>query len=108
MNRKLSTTDTLTRIGNSLYLYQNYGAYIKKWPKTHLLMIDVEKFKQINDTFGHNIGDLYLKTVAQLLERSFVDSLVARIHGDEFIVLTHYSEEKIKKTFIRVGLQFHL
>ena len=107
MNRKLSTTDTLTRIGNSLYLYQNYGAYIKKWPKTHLLMIDVEKFKQINDAFGHNIGDLYLKTVAQLLEKSFVDSLVVRIHGDEFIVLTHYSEEKIKKTFSFIEEEIH-
>ncbi len=99
MKKKRETIDTLTNIGNSLYFYQNYINYIKKHQNTQLIMIDIEKFKHINDTFGHNIGDLYLKIVAQLLTKNFSHSLVAHIHGDEFIVLTDQSENKIKKTF---------
>ena len=74
------TIDNLTGIGNSLHLQQNYLSYIKSHQNTQLIMIDVENFKPINDTFGHNIGDLYLKTVAQLLTKNFSNSLVIRVH----------------------------
>lgn len=99
MKKRKETTDSLTKIGNSLYLYQNYHEYMEQYKNVQLIMIDVEKFKQINDTFGHNTGDLYLKTVAQLLTRNFPYSLVARIHGDEFIVLTNYNEKEIEEKF---------
>lgn len=99
MQKNNETIDNLTRIGNSLHLQQNYLSYIKFHQNTQLIMIDVENFKQINDTFGHNIGDLYLKTVAQLLTKNFPDSLVTRVHGDEFIVLTNQNENQIEKTF---------
>ena len=99
MQKNNETIDNLTRIGNSLHLQQNYLSYIKSHQNTQLIMIDVENFKQINDTFGHNIGDLYLKTVAQLLTKNFPDSLVTRVHGDEFIVLTNQNENQIEKTF---------
>ena len=96
MQKNNETIDNLTRIGNSLHLQQNYLSYIKFHQNTQLIMIDVENFKQINDTFGHNIGDLYLKTVAQLLTKNFPDSLVTRVHGDEFIVLTNQNENQIR------------
>ena len=99
MQKNNETIDNLTRIGNSLHLQQNYLSYIKFHQNTQLIMIDVENCKQINDTFGHNIGDLYLKTVAQLLTKNFPDSLVTRVHGDEFIVLTNQNENQIEKTF---------
>ena len=52
------------------------------------LYFDVNKFKEINDTYGHNIGDEILQVVAQRL-RSAVssDDVVARLGGDEFVVL---------------------
>lgn len=99
MKKGKENIDNLTKIGNSLYLYQNYHEYMKQYKNVQLIMIDVEKFKQINDTFGHNTGDLYLKTVAQLLTRNFPHSLVAHIHGDEFIVLTNYNEKEIEERF---------
>ncbi len=53
-----------------------------------LLIIDVDKFKQVNDGYGHEIGDRVLKRVASLLEDSFRSTdFPARIGGDEFAVI---------------------
>lgn len=53
-----------------------------------LLIIDVDKFKQINDGYGHETGDRLLKRVAKLLEESFrATDFIARIGGDEFAVI---------------------
>lgn len=70
-----------------------------------LLIIDVDKFKLINDGYGHEVGDLVLKKVARLLEESFRSTdFPARLGGDEFaVILTDLSrsqqamvEQKIK------------
>lgn len=53
-----------------------------------LLMLDLDKFKEINDTFGHSVGDEVLCQTAALLKRTFRGSdIVGRIGGDEFVVL---------------------
>ena len=53
-----------------------------------LIYLDLDKFKPVNDTLGHNIGDLVLKAIAQRLQASVRESdTVARIGGDEFVVL---------------------
>jgi diguanylate cyclase (GGDEF)-like protein len=53
-----------------------------------LLIIDVDKFKQINDTYGHEMGDKALAKVAKLLQKSFKErDYVIRYAGDEFIVI---------------------
>lgn len=100
--------DSLTEIGNSEYLTKNYKDYITKYPKSQFIMIDIEKFKQINDNFGHQTGDIYLKQLARILKDSFQDSLVARIHGDEFVILTFLSEEEIEKVFYFVEKKIQL
>jgi diguanylate cyclase (GGDEF)-like protein len=52
------------------------------------LIIDVDQFKCVNDTYGHETGDLALRRVATLLERSFREAdYVIRYAGDEFVVL---------------------
>ena len=53
-----------------------------------LLIIDVDHFKKVNDTYGHAVGDRVLKRVAEILQRSFrsVD-IICRIGGDEFVVV---------------------
>lgn len=63
---------------------------VAKRDKAHLalMFIDLDKFKPINDTLGHDVGDLMLKEVAQRIQACLRESdTVARVGGDEFIVL---------------------
>ncbi len=59
----------------------------RKFSKLALLFIDIDGFKEINDTFGHDIGDQVLRIIAKRLRNSIQESdLLARFAGDEFIV----------------------
>lgn len=77
-----------------------------------LLLIDVDKFKDINDNYGHEIGDRALKRVAELLKHNFrSDDLCIRIGGDEFAVVmkgnSFFNEQRVisKIAFINEQLQ---
>ncbi len=52
-----------------------------------VMLIDVDKFKEINDTHGHGVGDVFLQIVGERLKTVFDGHLVARLSGDEFAVL---------------------
>lgn len=63
------------------------------------IMLDVDKFKEINDKYGHTVGDKVLKTVAQILESSFRSTdYAARIGGDEFAVVISKCDDDSQKT----------
>ena len=88
----LAHYDPLTDLPNRTLLTDRLqqGLAIAKRDKTllALLFIDLDKFKQVNDTLGHNVGDLLLKEVARRIQTCLRDSdTVARIGGDEFVVL---------------------
>ena len=63
-----------------------------------LIMIDVDYFKSVNDTYGHSVGDRVLKRVAEILRRSFrsVD-LIFRLGGDEFVVVMSRANSSMRE-----------
>ncbi|MEM7719513.1 MAG: EAL domain-containing protein [Pseudomonadota bacterium] len=95
-NREISEQalhDELTGLGNRRYLSIKLDEMIKGRKTSGLeiaaLHIDLDRFKQINDTMGHAAGDHVLKQVSEILsKRVRAKDVVARIGGDEFIVLT--------------------
>lgn len=80
-------TDILTGLGNRLQLSHVVGAAIEKAAPFSLLFMDLEKFKPINDTHGHEVGDKVLQIVAKRL-RALIrpQDLAVRIGGDEFVL----------------------
>lgn len=98
----LNIKDTLTSNYNR-YFIQNYFSYEKvKSSSLAFIFLDLDNFKSINDTFGHDYGDLLLKEIAKKIESCIgPKDILARIGGDEFIVLiqnaTSESELKLKE-----------
>lgn len=93
-----SSHDMLTGLPNRIYLHEQIQN-IKKFSETNnkkfaLIFLDLDHFKNINDTLGHDIGDALLKTVANILIASLPkESLIARIGGDEFILVISNFED---------------
>lgn len=85
----LSLHDSLTKLHNRAYFEDQLMQLQKSGKHTvGLLMCDVDGLKIINDTLGHNTGDIILQTVANILRDTFSsEDLVARIGGDEFVIL---------------------
>ncbi|MGF6573144.1 diguanylate cyclase (GGDEF)-like protein [Paraburkholderia sp. GAS333] len=88
----LATHDTLTGLPNRMLFMQKLESAIEQASRREeglaVLFVDLDRFKQINDQFGHSIGDKVLSAVARRLKQGlFTDDVVARLGGDEFIVL---------------------
>jgi len=83
----LATKDMLTGLDNRRAFYDKAGAMLPN-PGGTLLMIDVDHFKRVNDTFGHAMGDLCLQAVADHLRKEQRnEDVVARLGGEEFVLL---------------------
>ena len=81
-----------------------------------LVMIDLDGFKAVNDTWGHATGDAYLRTVALTLQENVrAIDVVARLGGDEFaLLLTHLEEQdggarlaRLETSFVKASPNFH-
>jgi len=87
-----ATIDALTGLPNRRYLLAHLGAGLDPISggrlQIGLLFIDLDRFKHINDVYGHSIGDAYLQAVGVALGQFHdADTFVARLAGDEFIVV---------------------
>ncbi len=99
--RRLSTTDVLTGLLNRRGFE---SAAEREWVRARrtrgdlvLFCVDLDGFKQVNDTHGHSEGDQLLQDVAELLRRTFrASEVIARLGGDEFAVLAVDSGDEIE------------
>lgn len=99
----MANTDPLTGIYNR-HFFNNYIEDLKRDKRItefSLIMLDVDRFKYINDHYGHNIGDLVLVEVAELLsDAARGEDFVVRYGGDEFLIVLMDSDETAIKSYV--------
>ena len=92
--RVLARTDDLTTLPNRRRLIAEIQSFASR--KGSLLLLDLDGFKPVNDTYGHEVGDKVLQQVAQRFMRALPSSaLLARLGGDEFGILVDGSQESV-------------
>ncbi|MEA3179353.1 MAG: two-component system, cell cycle response regulator [Gammaproteobacteria bacterium] len=93
IKRQLAMTDPLTGIYNRRYLLRHLGRELKRAQRfggdVSLLLLDVDHFKQINDTCGHVVGDQVLQNLTQVVTKCLqrATDWCARLGGDEFAIV---------------------
>lgn len=89
--KELANRDSMTNLYNRRFLCEISSELIsiakrEKSPLS-LIVFDIDKFKSINDTYGHSAGDQVIKTVAKLLQQTRESDIAARVGGEEFVLL---------------------
>lgn len=92
--------DPFTEVYNKVYVEQLIGQCLQKadHTRTAMLLIDIDMFKCINDTYGHTIGDYVIKESVRVLRNALrADDIIGRVGGDEFVIFFNnlYSEELV-------------
>ncbi len=100
---ELANRDFLTKLYSRKYFFEQATPYIYKAYHEEeacaVIMIDIDDFKKINDTYGHDIGDKVIKQVSQVLHDGLKGSdIVARYGGEEFCVLLKETDAESAKT----------
>ncbi len=90
-------TDHMTGVANRLYFTQRFEGEIRRAQNYRqllgLVMLDIDEFKKINDTYGHAAGDMAIRTFARIVrDVTRSTDLVCRYGGDEFIVLVTFAD----------------
>ncbi|SMY31657.1 GGDEF domain-containing response regulator [Photobacterium andalusiense] len=83
---KMANQDTLTGLWNRRYFFANIPT-TKTWK--NIAMIDIDHFKTVNDTYGHDGGDAVLVTISKIIAAHFSEAIVARFGGEEFCIYYH-------------------
>ena len=110
--KDLANKDFLTGSYNRRYFFEVGNAIFLKAKRKEkplaVAMIDIDNFKKINDTYGHDVGDVAIKEIKKLLDASLrASDLVARFGGEEFcIVLEDISLQDTEKLFEKIRKNF--
>ena len=80
-----ATKDKLTELPNRYHIAKYEKDYMKedRW----IALADIDDFKKINDTYGHNFGDYVLKKLAELMQKELKDCEICRWGGEEFLIV---------------------
>ena len=106
---KESSFDFLTKVWNRKKLEEEIDCYLKKITEDELqafLIIDLDHFKEVNDTLGHSMGDFVLQDVANKLRNHVRDyDFIGRLGGDEFVVFAKKirTKENIEKIAVSLN-----
>lgn len=97
---KLAYEDHLTGIANRRHFFKKVNTLFLENRSNHfpiyLFIVDIDKFKEINDTFGHGVGDEVIRLFANIVKNELSpNDCFARIGGDEFVLVMHMSKEKV-------------
>ncbi len=97
--RLLALTDPLTGLGNRRATSGQIKSRLSRWRRRQepfaLLMADIDHFKRINDTYGHEAGDRVLTSLSDLfLDVARAEDAVGRIGGEEFVILLDHARRK--------------
>lgn len=91
--RELATHDTLTGLPNRALLGEGFQRLLDTCPRgatVAAMFLDLDRFKEVNDSFGHEFGDILLCEVAARLRRVLrPGDVIARLGGDEFVIAAH-------------------
>jgi len=103
---ELATTDPLTGLPNRRRLAERVldaASRSRRLGESFaLLLVDLDRFRQINDSLGHDVGDHVLRTVAQRIQSCLrQDDEIARVGGDQFAVLVHGADADSAATLAR-------
>jgi diguanylate cyclase (GGDEF)-like protein len=95
----MATTDGLTSLLNKRAMleaaHQKVAAAARFQRRLSVLVTDIDHFKRVNDTYGHDVGDVVIRGLGDLLKRQKRSTdLVARFGGEEFVVLCEQTDEK--------------
>ncbi|PKG55034.1 D-glycero-D-manno-heptose 7-phosphate kinase [Shewanella sp. Choline-02u-19] len=117
--RKMATRDSLTGLPNRALLLETIAVTIQRARVNKaqfvLLFIDLDRFKNINDSLGHALGDQFLVRIARVLESAVGErGTVARLGGDEFVILADgltsptLAAEFVEKLLLQLNTPMHL
>lgn len=97
---RLAHTDQITQLPNRHAFFEQIGRWIDKYTRIRskftLMFLDLDNFKTVNDTLGHDNGDKLLQSVSKLLMENLSEgTFMARVGGDEFVILCqNFTEEQ--------------
>ena len=107
--QQIARTDSLTKIGNRQHIEGRLRAVIAEFENTQnmagLLFMDIDHFKKVNDTHGHDVGDSVLRMVANTFRHALrATDTIGRWGGEEFVAILYdiFNEETLYKTAEKV------
>lgn len=105
--RELATTDSLTKLYNRRYFLDWIDELVKSYTTFSLILFDVDYFKSINDTYGHNAGDLVLTSLSRIFKLILrEEDIISRWGGEEFMIcLPNLEADKAYKVAEKLRLE---